>query len=265
MTAAPSGPPTAVLIMFVFDQYASEVSWSLMDIRDTIVASVESPSYEGQGVAAQVLSLNVGSTYVLTVSDSASDGICCAYGNGYFFLFLGDTPDRAAALVFDNGQYGASATHTFTVSEASLLPAQDIPDSPIFPDATVAPVTVAPVASAPVTSAPVTIAPVTAAPITAAPISRAPVTAAPITQVPVTTAPISRAPITNAPVVAGATTPAPTTAAPAVAAGDVTPSPTVAATPAPTTAPPTSSAVSLSASILTTLALVAIGSMMVCV
>ena len=230
MTAAPSGPPTAVLIMFVFDQYASEVSWSLMDIRDTIVASVESPSYEGQGVAAQVLSLNVGSTYVLTVVDSFRDGICCTFGNGYFFVFLGDTPDRAAALVFDNGQYGASATHTFTVSEASLLPAQDIPDSPIFPDATVAPVT-----------------------------------AAPITSAPVTAAPISRAPITNAPVVAGATTPAPTTAAPAVAAGDVTPSPTVAATTAPTTAPPTSSAVSLSASILTTLALVAIGSMMVCV
>ena len=175
MTAAPSGPPTAVLIMFVFDSYPEEVSWSLKDVTDTIVASVESPSYEGQGFAAQVLSLNVGSTYILTVIDSFGDGICCTFGNGYFFVFLGDTPDRAAALVFDNGQYGASATHTFTVSEASLLPAQDIPDSPIFPDATVAPVTVAPVTTAPITAAPVTATPISSAPVTIMPVASDPV------------------------------------------------------------------------------------------
>ena len=66
--------------------------------------------------------------YTLTVIDSAGDGLCCRYGNGQFFLYLGDTPNRSRALIYDDGNFGFSVMYTFTVSDSAFLPVSEVPE-----------------------------------------------------------------------------------------------------------------------------------------
>ena len=65
--------------------------------------------------------LEPGTTYTLTIFDSAGDGICCGFGLGAIFVFLGEDADPTQTLVYDDGQYGSSTTHTFVASPSEVF------------------------------------------------------------------------------------------------------------------------------------------------
>ena len=58
--------------------------------------------------------------------------MCCRYGEGQFFLFLGTTADNSLALVYNDGRFGSVVRYEFTVSDNHVLPAPTVPVPPQF-------------------------------------------------------------------------------------------------------------------------------------
>ena len=127
---APTGSDSSVMLLFVFDSYASETSWSIIDTAGDTVASVLPGAYSDLSTATEVIELTPGGSYTLNVYDAFNDGICCLFGDGQFFLFLGDVMDPARVLVHNNGVFGSLATHPFTLSIDDLMSRDDVPDLP---------------------------------------------------------------------------------------------------------------------------------------
>ena len=64
-------------------------------------------------------------TYTFEIIDSASDGLCCLYGNGMYQILVNNV------IVASGGEYGAQETKTFSV--APLPPTSPTPTPPDTP------------------------------------------------------------------------------------------------------------------------------------
>lgn len=89
-----------IIITIVPDNYPQEISWSLRDANTN--ALIDTGRFNSDTVC-------VGSNQCVRfkIFDSASDGICCGYGNGSYSVQLN------GVVVASGGQYGASQTTTF--------------------------------------------------------------------------------------------------------------------------------------------------------
>ena len=132
LSPGPTGTESSVLLLFEFDSYGATIGWRITDSEENVVAWRTLGTYRGQRIGSEVIGLQQGETYVLYVSDSFGDGLCCRYGEGRFFLFLGRTPDTTKTLVYNDGRFGSYVTHEFTVSDNNLIPAADVPVPPKF-------------------------------------------------------------------------------------------------------------------------------------
>lgn len=118
-------PPTAncvggsMNLVLKLDNYPSETSWNIKDNSNTIVA--QGSGYTQVGSLMNLpISLSPGN-YTFTINDSYGDGICCAYGQGYYHLISGtDT-------VKSGGAFGTSESQTFCVSVVADTIAPSVP------------------------------------------------------------------------------------------------------------------------------------------
>ncbi len=100
-----SGDPVmdaTITIEILTDNWGSETSWELLDENGQVVA-------EDDGLSSNTLyttNVPVYSTgcYTFTIFDSYGDGICCAYGYGYYNVYLN------GELVATGGDFGSSET-----------------------------------------------------------------------------------------------------------------------------------------------------------
>lgn len=69
-----------VIVQITADSYPGEISWDLKDQSGTTLAN---GNYIGDTVC-----VTAGTCVTLTMHDSYGDGICCAYGNGSFTVYL---------------------------------------------------------------------------------------------------------------------------------------------------------------------------------
>jgi len=106
--AGPGCPPLTLTI--VLDNYPEEVSWDVVDSLTNVVVASGGP-YNGLGGQTTVENICIeNGAYAFNMYDSFSDGICCAEGEGEFYLTLGtDT------IHYSNGDYGEGESFGFTV------------------------------------------------------------------------------------------------------------------------------------------------------
>ena len=95
------------------DDYPGETSWKITDSSGNVVESKPAGFYKDQNkqYCEQITSLTEGESYTFTIEDSPySDGICCSYGFGKYYI-----NDDKGNLIHSGGEFGAAETTEFTV------------------------------------------------------------------------------------------------------------------------------------------------------
>jgi len=106
-------PPTVPFTVEILtDNYPGETSWDLVHVNgDSVVASI----FAGELVDMATLytwDLNIpAGSHVFTIYDEYGDGLCCAYGEGYYRILLNG--DEIAS----GGEFEASESVTFNTSD----------------------------------------------------------------------------------------------------------------------------------------------------
>jgi hypothetical protein len=103
-----SSPSLPVLhIAILTDNYPAETSWDIVDESGTIIESVSGGSLSsGATLYEWDIELTAGA-YTWTIYDAYGDGICCAYGEGAYTLYLNDTEFA------NGGEFGSSESVSF--------------------------------------------------------------------------------------------------------------------------------------------------------
>jgi PKD repeat protein len=105
--AAPQVNTVEVNFELKTDQYPSETTWEVKNSAGTTVYS-GGPYAAPNTIYTEVWSLPDADCYTFTIYDEYGDGICCAYGNGYYKLKDGDM------VVFaQGGEFGTEETKPF--------------------------------------------------------------------------------------------------------------------------------------------------------
>ena len=108
----PIPPSVPFTIEILTDNYPGETSWDLVHVDgDSVFASI----FTGELIDLATLytwDLDIPSGgYVFTIYDTFGDGICCAYGEGYYRLILNGTE------IATGGEFTASESVTFNTSD----------------------------------------------------------------------------------------------------------------------------------------------------
>ena len=96
------------------DQYPSETTWEILDSAGTVLAV--NPPFTDMSLQTTVIPLD-SENYNFVIYDEFGDGICCAYGEGWFGL---SNDCGLEEYVYDFG--GASATVFFTLEQCAQPP-----------------------------------------------------------------------------------------------------------------------------------------------
>lgn len=86
--AACSPGESNVVVTIFTDAYGYETSWALRDAAGNILLSGGSPSYSNNTLYKDSVCIPNGTCVVFTIYDAFGDGMCCAYGNGYYNVTL---------------------------------------------------------------------------------------------------------------------------------------------------------------------------------
>lgn len=112
---APYGPipPTVPFtIEILTDNYPGETSWDLVHLdADTVVGSITTGELADQGTLYTWDFDLASGGYMFTIYDTFGDGICCAYGAGYYSLILDGNE------IATGGEFGAEESVTFNTSD----------------------------------------------------------------------------------------------------------------------------------------------------
>ena len=105
----------SVTLNLLFDNYATETSWTVTNANGTVVANGGnySSAMNGQNLPID-LCLPTG-CYNFNIYDSYGDGICCLYGNGNYSL----VEDATGAILTSGGSFAYAETTNFCVGGAS--------------------------------------------------------------------------------------------------------------------------------------------------
>jgi hypothetical protein len=87
-----------------FDSYPQDISWFLKDETLDSILIVDSLNYGANSTITQNFTVTDGHCYTFKVSDSAGDGICCAAGQGFYSLKIGNLEIlQDADFAFESG------------------------------------------------------------------------------------------------------------------------------------------------------------------
>ena len=110
------GETTNIKVYIIQDQWGEQITWDIINSAGEIVA--EGGPYQhlvGSGsTQANVENVNdlpTDECYLFRIYDSNNNGICCNYGNGYYYV-----KDAGGNHIFDgDGDFGSSASHLFSL------------------------------------------------------------------------------------------------------------------------------------------------------
>lgn len=107
---------TNIKLYIVQDQFGEQITWNIINSEGEIVA--EGGPYQhlvGSGATqinvANITNIPTNECYLFRIYDSNEDGICCTYGNGYYY-FKDASGNR---FIEGSGDYGAMAKNLFSI------------------------------------------------------------------------------------------------------------------------------------------------------
>jgi hypothetical protein len=118
-TPSPTGLQTSVTLAIYFDPWPEETSWTIENLQKDVISSVPPGTYvPPMDQVRETITVNEGATYVLTIGDSAGDGIA-GIGN-LFVLSMTDRPD--IVLAQGDGVFAEQHIETFYVPTPEEYP-----------------------------------------------------------------------------------------------------------------------------------------------
>lgn len=130
---APSGKVTEVLVTLVLDSFVSETGFQIKDQDGDVVFGIEPESYSSKepgATVSEIVSLNAGAEFTLTLLDSFGDGF-----SGQAVVYLGIQEDMSQVLAYYDGSttfFAKEYDVPFSVGEdfiIAVFPSQ----APAFP------------------------------------------------------------------------------------------------------------------------------------
>ena len=97
-----TNPDTTITVEIMTDNYGGETTWDL--VEDGVGAVASGGPYASATLYTIIVDVCSTSCYTFTIYDSFGDGICCAYGYGYYNVYYG------AELVGSGGDFSDSDT-----------------------------------------------------------------------------------------------------------------------------------------------------------
>ena len=122
-----NGDFTTLKVYIIQDQYGEQTTWDIINSAGELIAEGGPYQHLAGSGATQVNAINitdvpVGDCYLFRIYDSNNNGICCAYGNGYYYI----KDANNNRIVDGDGEFGSMAAHTFSI----LKNGQDVAETP---------------------------------------------------------------------------------------------------------------------------------------
>jgi len=102
---------SGVMINIYTDNYPGETTWQISGLNGIVATSSE--YLNGFTLYQDLLCIEDG-CYTFTISDSYGDGICCAYGEGYYEIITD------GVVVASGGEFGSNESVMFCVGESEM-------------------------------------------------------------------------------------------------------------------------------------------------
>lgn len=118
------------MINVQYDEYATESDWILerrLPVADSLLGSwatlalQDGLSSYSETLVSFEANLATSSTYRFTMTDSANDGICCDYGNGWIALTRYNTVGNNALWTTSGADYSARIEVIMTTSSSGFV------------------------------------------------------------------------------------------------------------------------------------------------
>ena len=108
---------TNIKVYVVQDQYGEQVTWNIINSAgETVAHGGPYTHLVGSGSTqinvSNVTNLPANDCYLFRIFDSNGNGICCNYGNGYYYL----KDASGNRFIEGDGDFGSEARHTFTIN-----------------------------------------------------------------------------------------------------------------------------------------------------
>ena len=110
------GDVTSLKLYLIQDQWGEQITWDIINSAgETVASGGPYPHLVGSG-ATQINTENItdlptNECYLFRIFDSNNNGICCNYGNGYYYI----KDAKGSKFIESDGNYGAGETHQFSI------------------------------------------------------------------------------------------------------------------------------------------------------
>ena len=110
------GDETDIKVYIVQDQFGEQITWDIINSAGDVVASGGPYQHLIGSGSTQVNVANVNGIatnecYLFRIYDSNGNGICCNYGNGYYYL----KDAQGNRFIEGEGDYGEGTTNLFSI------------------------------------------------------------------------------------------------------------------------------------------------------
>ena len=102
---------SGIMVNIYTDTYNGETSWQISDLTSVVASGGDYP--ESFVLYQELLCLEDG-CYTFTINDSFGDGICCAYGEGYYELIVN------GEIIATGGEFSSNESVTFCVGGSEM-------------------------------------------------------------------------------------------------------------------------------------------------
>lgn len=110
------GETTSLKLYIVQDQFGEQITWDIINSAGEVVAAGGPYNHLVGSGATQINVENMtdiptNECYMFRIFDSNKDGICCNYGNGYYYM----KDANGNRIINGDGQFGACAKHLISI------------------------------------------------------------------------------------------------------------------------------------------------------
>lgn len=121
--------------IFIFqDQNGEQITWDVINSAGEVVAAggpyTHLLSAGIYGNVEQVTGVPSDECYLFRIYDSGKDGICCNYGNGYYYI----KDANGNKIVEGDGDFGAMASNLFSIKKVNSVESNEAEMFSIYPN-----------------------------------------------------------------------------------------------------------------------------------
>ena len=124
VTVSVDAEVTSLKVFVIQDQFGEQTSWNIINSAGEVIAEVSNYGHLIGSGATQANVMNVenipvNDCYLFRIFDSNGNGICCNYGNGYYYIK--NASGQTILGGQGNGDFGAEARHLISITNPNAV------------------------------------------------------------------------------------------------------------------------------------------------